>query len=63
MSEGGVAVRHVDVPPAMALALSLVMLPDFAIRLPGLITRQAMERWHCFGAQPSKQRPFLIGGI
>jgi hypothetical protein len=47
----------------MALALSLVMIPDFAICLTGLITRQAMERWHCFGAQPSKPRPFLIGGI
>jgi hypothetical protein len=56
-------VRHVDVPPAIALALSLIMIPDFAICLTGLITRQAMERWHCFGAQPSKQRPFLIGGI
>jgi len=63
MSEGGVAVRHVDVPPAMALALSLVMIPDFAICLPGLITRQEMEPWHYFGAQPSKPRPFLIGGI
>jgi hypothetical protein len=56
-------VRHVDVPPGMARALSLVMIPDFAISLPGLITWQAMERWHSFGAQPSTQRPFVIGGI
>jgi hypothetical protein len=47
----------------MARALSLVMISDFAISLPGLITWQAMERWHSFGAQPSTQRPFVIGGI
>ena len=63
MSEGGVAARHVDVPPGMALALSLVMIPDFAICLPGLITRQVLERWHSFGAEPSKQRPFLMAGF
>jgi hypothetical protein len=47
----------------MALALSLVRIPDFAINLPGVITWQAMERWHSSGAQPSKQRPFVIGGV
>jgi hypothetical protein len=47
----------------MARALSLVMILDFAISLPGLITWQAMGRWHAFGAQPSKHRPFVIGGI
>jgi hypothetical protein len=60
---GGVAVRHVDAPPGMALALSLVRIPDFAISLPGVITWRAMERWYSSGAQPSKQRPFVIGGV
>jgi len=51
-------------PPGTARALSRVLrTPDFAIRLPGLITWQAMDRWHCFGAQPSTQRPFVIGGM
>jgi hypothetical protein len=57
-------VRHVDVPPGTAPALSLVMrIPAFAISFPGLITWQAMGTVALLRCPPSKQLPFVIGGM